>query len=210
MWFEQLASNNQLSLKTGMYEGIVGKAIFDIDSTRRYFLEKRWGDGENILTAVMMNPSNASHSQSDDTVDQLIEIAKNQFGYDGLHVVNVSSIINGTSNKLTNKHFAYNPINWIFINGAISYGRVIFLGWGIKGQLGIHKQIDSHAEVRDVFKNAFEKLYTYEVLKSNDRRYLKKPLYYTPHPRPQLEKEKYRTHFIQPITDLEFTQIFVR
>lgn len=43
LWFEQLARNNKLSLKTGTYDAILGSAIFNKDGTRRYFLEKRWG-----------------------------------------------------------------------------------------------------------------------------------------------------------------------
>ena len=55
------------SLKTGTFGGIPGKAIFNTNGTRRYFLEKRWEDGGNILTAIMTNPSNAAHNQTDDT-----------------------------------------------------------------------------------------------------------------------------------------------
>jgi hypothetical protein len=210
LWFEQLARNNHLSLKTGTYEGILGKAIFNTNGTRRYFLEKRWGNGGNILTAIMMNPSNAAHNQSDDTVDQLMDVANVQLGYDGLHVVNVSSIIDGTSRNVTSDQFAYDSINWTFISEAVSYGQATFLGWGMKGQKGIIKHLDSHSEIINVFRNASGKLYTYEVLKSKDKKFINNPIYYVPHPRPLTEKEKYREHCIQPITDLEFTQIFVR
>lgn len=78
LWFEQLAKSNHLSLEMGTYEDVLGKAIFNTSSTRRYFLEKRWNQGGNILTAIMMNPSNAAHNQTDDTVGQLIDIAKVQ------------------------------------------------------------------------------------------------------------------------------------
>lgn len=173
-------------------------------------LEKRWEDGGNILTAIMTNPSNAAHNQTDDTVDQLMDVAKVQLGYDGLHVVNVSSIIDGSSSNVTSDQFAYESINWAFISEAISYGQAIFLGWGMKGQKGIIKQQNSHSEIINVFRNASGKLYAYEVLKSKDKKFITNPLYYVPHPRPLTEKEKYREHCIQTITDLEFTQIFVR
>ena len=55
------------SLITGTFGGIPGKAIFNTNGTRRYFLEKRWEDGGNILTAIMTNPSNAADNQTDDT-----------------------------------------------------------------------------------------------------------------------------------------------
>ena len=78
----------------------------------------KWRDERNILTAIMMNPSNASHKQSDDSVDQ----------------------------------FAYDFINWRFISKAVSYGQATFLGWGMKGQKGIIKQLDSHFEIINVLE----------------------------------------------------------
>lgn len=52
MGFEQQTSkNNQLSFKVGTYTDISGKAIFNTNDKRRYFLEKRWGLGGKILTA---------------------------------------------------------------------------------------------------------------------------------------------------------------
>lgn len=158
----------------------------------------------------MMNPSNAAHNQTDDTVDQLIDVAKVQLGYDGLHVVNVSSIIDGTSSNVNSDQFAYESINWAFMSEVISYDQAIFLGWGMKGQKGIIKQQNSQSELINVFRNASNKLYVYEVLKSEDKKFINDPIYYVPHPRPHTKKEKYREHSIQPITDLEFTQIFVR
>lgn len=157
-----------------------------------------------------MNPSNAAHNQSDDTVDQLMDVARVQIGYDGLHVVNVSSIIDGTSRNVTSGLFAFDSINWAFISEAVVYGQATFLGWGMKGQKGIIKQLNSHSEVINVFRNASGKLYAYEVLKSKDQKFINNPIYYVPHPRPLTEQEKYRGHCIQLITDLEFTQIFVR
>ena len=58
------------------------------------------------------------HNQTDDTVDQLMDVAKVQLGYDGLHVVNVSSIIDGSSSNVTSDQFAYESINWAFISGS--------------------------------------------------------------------------------------------
>ncbi|MFD2045708.1 DUF1643 domain-containing protein [Ornithinibacillus salinisoli] len=210
VWFEQLANSNNLSIQTGSYESILGKAIFNTNGTRRYFLEKRWEQGGNILTAIMMNPSNAAHNQTDDTVDQLINVARVQLGYNALYVVNVSSIIDGSSSKLTKEQFAYEPINWNFISGAVSHANVIFLGWGMKGQQGMLKHQESNSELVNAFKNVSSKIYCYDVLKSGDKKFVNKPIYYVPHPRPIFEKEKYCESLIRPMKDHEFIQIFVR
>ncbi|WP_180954699.1 DUF1643 domain-containing protein [Bacillus sp. V5-8f] len=209
MWFKQLADSNQLDLESGTYADIEGKAIFNTYRTRRYFLEKRWAEEGTVLTAIMMNPSSASHDETDDSVDQLIDLAKNQGCY-ALHVVNISSIIDGTSNNLNNAHFAYEMINWNFISTAMTEANVIFLGWGMKGQLGMLGHQSYNSNLVNAFQNVSSKIYCYDVLKSTNKKFIKRPVYYVPHPRPQTDKEKYRDVPIRQITDLEFIQLFFR
>lgn len=210
MWFEKLADDNELSLNTGDYASISGKAVFNANRSRRYFLEKRWAPGGNVLTAVMMNPSNAAHNQTDKTVEQLIEVAKNH-GCHALYIVNVSSFIGGTSSKLNNAQFDFELANWTFISNATAAAEssIVFLGWGLKGQQGIlrHQKRDTTL-FKDTFRNVSNKLFCYDVLKSIDKKYINKSMYYLPHPRPQLESEKYRFMPIRHITDLEFEQLF--
>ncbi|BCD00031.1 hypothetical protein BC30048_2933 [Bacillus cereus] len=209
MWFEQLANRNYLLFKEGTYAGIQGKAIFNTHETRRYFLEKRWAEGGDILTAFMMNPSHAAHNQTDNTVEQIIDIAKVQ-GCHALYVVNVSSMVNPNSNDLDNAQFEYEEINWTFVLRAITEANVVFLGWGVKGQQGILKHQNSNSDVVNTFKNSSEKLYCYDVLKSKDKKYVNYPLYYVPHPRPIPYVNKYCNETIRKITDQEFIQLFIR
>lgn len=204
-----MANSNQLSFKSGTYADISGKAVFNTNSTRRYFLEKRWAQGGNFLTAVMMNPSKAAHNQTDETVDQLIDVAKVQCCH-ALYVVNVSSIIDGTSSNLNNAQFAYETINWTFVSEAISEANVVFLGWGMKGQLGMLEQQNSNSNLVNAFKYVSSKIYCYDVLKSMDRKYANNPIYFVPHPRPMYEKEKYCYVLIRQIKDHEFIQLFIR
>lgn len=209
LWFEKLANSYQLDFQPGTYANILGAAVFNTNGTRRYFLEKRWAQGGNVLTAIMMNPSNAAHNQTDDTVDQLIDVAKIQ-GCHALYVVNVSSIIDGTSSNIKNSQFSFEAINWTFVSKAMTEADVVFLGWGMKGQLGIHEQQKSNSNLVNAFKNISSKLYCYEVVKSDDQKFAKKPVYYAPHPRKRFEEEKYRDVPIRQITDLEFVQLFIR
>jgi len=83
----------------------------------------------------MMNLSKAAHNQTDRTVDQMIEVAITR-GCNALNVVNVSSIIDGSSGNLKNAHFAFEKINWKFVSEAMTNANIIFLGWGAKGQQG--------------------------------------------------------------------------
>ncbi|WP_017689850.1 DUF1643 domain-containing protein [Paenibacillus sp. PAMC 26794] len=191
MLFAQLANKYQLHFKSGSINEIPGVAIFNTSCTNRYFLEKRWEQGGNILTAIMMNPSRASHDETDKTVDQLISVAKMQNCH-ALFVVNISSHIQGTSSKTKNSHFDYEAINWLFVANAILEAKVVFLGWGMKGQNGINKQQKLYPAIVKTFEASIDKLYSYEVLKSLDKKFIKNPLYYVPHPRPQRQKDKYK------------------
>ncbi|MGG3235601.1 DUF1643 domain-containing protein [Priestia flexa] len=209
LWFEKLAKDNQLTLLTGTYANISGKTVFNKNGKRRYFLEKRWARGGNVLTAIMMNPSSAAHNQTDKTVDQLIDVAKVQ-GCHALYVVNISSIIDGSSDKLKSVQFSYEAINWAFVPQAMTEAKVVFLGWGIKGQLGMLEQQKSNPDLVNTFTNLSSKLYCYDVLKSKDKKFATKPLYYLPHPRPRLEQEKYRYEPIRKITSLELVKLLIR
>lgn len=202
-----MANSNKLFLQTGKYTGTPGKAVFDLFGARRYFLEKRWAQGGDILTAFLMNPSNAAHNETDDTVDQLINLAKINY-CDALHVVNVSSIIGGTSSKLKQAHFAYELLNWDFIFEALMKANFVFLGWGLKGQLGMLKQQKSNPNIVNALSNVLNKAYCYEVLESSNKKYASNPIYYVPHPRPLFAKEKYCYEPLQQIKHYEFTQLF--
>ncbi|MFK4167308.1 DUF1643 domain-containing protein [Paenibacillus lautus] len=209
MWFEHMANSNKLILETGKYAGVPGKAVFDLCGTHRYFLEKRWAQGGDILTAFLMNPSNAAHNQTDDTVNQLINLAKIKY-CDALYVVNVSSIIGGTSSKLKLAHLAYELLNWNFIFEALMNANFIFLGWGLKGQLGLLKQQKSNPNIVNALSNVLNKTYCYDVLKSSDKKYASNPIYYVPHPRPLFAKEKYRDKPLQQLKHYEFAKLFNR
>ena len=91
----------------------------------------------------MMNPSNASHLESDQTVDQLVKYAENN-GYVALIVVNAISFIEPQSNNLKNSAIhASDPTNWSFIEEAFSKSDCILFATGYKGQQALYKLIDS-------------------------------------------------------------------
>ncbi|OME75937.1 hypothetical protein BK120_30195 [Paenibacillus sp. FSL A5-0031] len=200
-WYEQLANKLKLPCFNDIDGvGINGVAIFNRYKTNRYFLEKRWARGGNVLTAMMMNPSKASHNQSDKTVDQLINVAKEN-GCNAIYVVNVSSFVCGSSNKVAQSQFAFEAINWEFISQAIAESELVFLGWGIKGQLGMLQQLN-HSSRRNSILKAYKKIRCYEILNSKDKKFMNsgKPLKYVPHPRPIFAWGKYTNASIRSVT----------
>ncbi|MCZ8536526.1 DUF1643 domain-containing protein [Paenisporosarcina quisquiliarum] len=207
MWIVDIADANKLMIYRGEHKGINGIAIFDPDKQNRSFLEKRWAEAGSVLTAFMMNPSKAAHNDSDPTVDQLINVAKKK-GCNALNVVNVSSLIDGNSKNIKGTHFQYNQVNWEFISNTMKRSDYVLLGWGVKGQLGILDQLKMQPSIKQIFDTEKEKLYAYEVLKSNDKKYKHLNLYYAPHPRPQTNIKRYIEAPIVRIENFDFEMLF--
>ncbi|SCX66922.1 DUF1643 domain-containing protein [Lysinibacillus fusiformis] len=202
MWINDVAQEYSLQLGTGTYDGIEGVAVFNQAQTERYILEKRWQSGDKVFLAFMMNPSKASHSASDPTVDQMISLAKKN-GCDVLHVVNVSSIIDGNSNNLSIKHFSLSEMNWEFIKKAVENASIVFISWGIKGQQGINTWLGSSAEASHVFIKAQSKLHAYEVLTAANEK-----IGYVPHPRPRGKVNKYINTHAKKVSKDEYSRLF--
>ncbi|QTB25648.1 DUF1643 domain-containing protein [Lysinibacillus sphaericus] len=89
------------------YEKALGLAEFDnnIVHKHRYSLQKIWDCNKKVLGCVLMNPSNASASESDDTINFLIKYAIHN-NYGSIRVVNTSSFIKGS--KTRKKDFKLN------------------------------------------------------------------------------------------------------
>ncbi|WP_339173308.1 DUF1643 domain-containing protein [Solibacillus sp. FSL R5-0691] len=202
MWINDTAQAFGLVQKTGICNLIEGVAVFNQMQTERYILEKRWQNGEKIFLAFMMNPSKASHITSDPTVNQMISLAQKN-GCDALHIVNVSSIIDGNSKNLSKQHFSLNEINWRFIKEAMENATIIFISWGIKGQQGINTWMKLCLEASEVFSRIQSKLYSYEVLIA-----VKEKIGYVPHPRPRGNLNKYINVPVRKILEDEYFKLF--
>lgn len=176
------------TLNSTISENATTESIFDAKKERRYLLKKRWKEKGPILCGFMMNPSNASHLKSDQTVDQLVEYAESN-KYAALIIVNAVSFIEPQSKKLKNSTIhASDPTNWYFIEEAFKNSDDIIFATGYKGQQALYKLIDSgNLEVIRILKDYRKKFYSYDLKLSKQG----KNFYYTPHLRPQNAKEIY-------------------
>lgn len=178
MWINDVARDCGFYPKTGTFKQIDGIAVFNSAGTERYILEKRWRNGGKVFLAFMMNPSSASESASDPTVNQMISLAQDN-DCDALQVVNVSCIIDGKSKNLSAADFIMHQINKEFIEKSMEHASIVFISWGIKGQQGINNWLESGIEASEIFKKAKSKLHAYEVPTA-----VKEKIHYVPHPRP--------------------------
>lgn len=181
-------------------ETAITEVVFDKQKEKRYLLEKRWKKQGLVLCAFMMNPSSASHLKSDQTVDQLVEFAKTN-NYSALIVVNAISFIEPQSKKLKNSTIhAVDSTNWSFIEEAFNKSDCIIFATGHKGQQALYKFIDSKDQkVINILKKYRKKFYCFDLTLSEDKKY-KNDFYYTPHLRPQKNKNKYVGMPLKPIS----------
>ncbi len=155
----------------------------------------------------MMNPSKATHDDSDKTVDQLINKAK-ELNYDALYVVNVLPKICRRSKDLRMGDFNYDEINWFFISNSMLYSQLIFIGWGIIGQTGLKRQLKTNSSIANYFRLSINKICYYELLVSkNKNKYV--PKYYVPHPRPIFGITKYEKSKFISFNSEDFSKLFV-
>lgn len=209
-------NEHKLSMKTytdtSGTSDVSGKSIFSVNTSikRRYFLEKRWSEGDRILVAIMMNPSKADEKTGDDTVNQLINQARSR-DYNALYILNLSTKVEGTSCKLKMSDFDYDKLNWSFIKAACeTTNDTIFIGWGMKGQKGLKRQLKQDKKRNELYQllSQFKNRYACYELKGSLSKNKYDPKYYVPHPRPWFNKEKYLN---QPFNQLvDFNKVFIR
>lgn len=138
----------------------IGQAIFDNpdNPTYRYFLEKRWGIGGNVLGAIMMNPSKAGNVESDKTVNRLIDYAKN-CNYSALFVINVSPYIESDSSKLNmknDKNYDKNKQIKCF-EYVLQNSNYVYIGWGSKGHPFFKRLLKNNKKIESLFLSHIKK-----------------------------------------------------
>ena len=69
-------------------DGTKSTAVYSECEQYRYALERRWGDGNRFLVMIMLNPSTATESQNDPTVERCERRAR-MWDMDGLLVLNI-------------------------------------------------------------------------------------------------------------------------
>lgn len=154
------------------YEVGISQAVYDDSQqpTKRYFLEKRWRDGENILGAILMNPSKATAVRGDKTIDALIDYAQ-EYNYDALYVVNIIPYICSNSNKLNDlsdeeiENMVREYQQKKFVEFLLTSSKKVVLGWGQKSQK-YFKILIEDSEIKNNFEKFSGNCFTFVLNKS--------------------------------------------
>lgn len=103
----------------------------------RYLLTRRWSEDQSMVLWIMLNPSTADATEDDPTVRRCMSFAK-EWGYGGIHVVNLFAYRTPIPSVLSNKVVAPDPIgpdNDYFIRGYASQASRVICAWGNHGAI---------------------------------------------------------------------------
>jgi hypothetical protein len=131
-----------MSLSENVHKiGPCGAAWFSADGTRRYKLERFWGDETpETINFVMMNPSTADERKDDPTIRKCVGFAKG-FGYERIVVTNLIPVIStlpyslptstgrDEANEAVLRHAASTSDFCIVAWGSIPPGLSMRIGW---------------------------------------------------------------------------------
>lgn len=115
--------------------GDCGAAWFSQDRAYRYLLNRKWGDSQQRMTFIMLNPSTADAFTDDPTIRRCISFAKRE-GCSGLTVLNLFALRATDPHVLASHPDPVGPDNARFLaehtRGLFTY---TVAAWGAGGAL---------------------------------------------------------------------------
>jgi hypothetical protein len=102
--------------------------------TRRYLLIRRWLPGGPVMTAVLLNPSDATEKQGDPTLGRVIGFARRE-GCHALAILNLFSLRSPQPAALRAHPDPVGAHNDQMIAEHCLPGRLVVAGWGVHGSL---------------------------------------------------------------------------
>ena len=108
------------------------ETLFSDCGTHRYFLKCTWDSNKPMVTFILLNPSIASESICDPTVDKCIHFAKRD-GYGKVAIVNLFSRISTNPNELLEAVDRTGDKNVKHVNNFIGIAERVVAAWGEEG-----------------------------------------------------------------------------
>ncbi|MCM8542390.1 MAG: DUF1643 domain-containing protein [Lentisphaeraceae bacterium] len=131
---------------------VEGAVFKDAHITRcekfRYWLTRKWNNGDNYICWIMLNPSTADASNDDPTIRRCISFSK-LWGFDGLYVVNLFSFRATDPKELKKAGGPVGEHNNEYIKFISSICSRVVCAWG------------NHGKLKDQYKTVCEILYAH-------------------------------------------------
>lgn len=118
----------------GLVDPLVAeRTVFNDDRTHRFTLFRYWGDPDEYVCGINMNPSGAAEIEGDTTVDAMCRRAKELWGAGAYWQLNCMSIRGTYSKDLAGSKVVNLPENDLWIRRIAPKARMVVVGWGNPG-----------------------------------------------------------------------------
>jgi hypothetical protein len=106
---------------------------FSRDRRYRYSLRRIWGNGDNLLTAIMLNPSKANETKLDPTVTRVVKRALHAQS-DGVTILNLFALISTYPKMLYDDDEPVGPRDDETIVATLKRSSQVLVAWGPNGK----------------------------------------------------------------------------
>jgi hypothetical protein len=114
-------------------EDAASEAVYSNCESYRYSLTQLWGPGQRLL-CVMLNPSTATETQNDPTIERCERRARSA-GFGALRVVNLFAFRATDPKRLSGTPDPVGPANDATLAESVAWSDLILCGWGQHGHL---------------------------------------------------------------------------
>jgi hypothetical protein len=112
---------------------VAKRTIFSADRTHRFTLYRYWGNPEDYVCGISMNPSGAAEDVSDRTVNGMLHRARHVWRVGAYYQLNVMSIRGTNSSHLATTSVVNLPENHEHIRRIAAEARFVVVSWGNRG-----------------------------------------------------------------------------
>lgn len=104
-------------------------AIISKCGNYRYLLRRIWGEGDKMISFVMLNPSTADSFEDDPTIRRCIGFAQ-KWGFSGMYILNLFAYRSTDPKELLKVDDPIGESNQMYLSDYTSISEMIVLAWG--------------------------------------------------------------------------------
>lgn len=109
---------------------VLERTVFNSDRTHRFTWFRHWGNPDDYVAGICMNPSGASEDKTDRTVEKMVKFSRELWGAGAYYQLNAMSIRGTYSDELAGVTQVSLPENDEWIRRITPRARFVVVGWG--------------------------------------------------------------------------------